>query len=123
MPPPGKGGGVTETELTAERVAHNNAVFREANERIHGAVKAYDIGGLLPFLCECPDPTCTAIIRMPLETYEAIRAVPTHFINGAGHLDSAHAWSNVIERRDGYEIVEKTGRAAEIAIERDPRSG
>ena len=114
---------MTQTELTAERVAHNNAIFREANERIHGAAEAYDIQGLLPFLCECPDPTCTTIIRMPLEAYEAIRAVPTHFINGSGHPDSSHAWSNVIERRDGYEIVEKTGRAAEIAIERDPRSG
>ena len=112
-----------QAAITAERMAHNNAVFREANERIHGAAAAYDLDGLLPFLCECPDPTCTAIIPMPLEAYEAIRAVPTHFINGVGHPDSSHAWATVIEQREGYEIVERTGRAAEITTQRDPRSG
>ena len=56
---------MAETDLTAERVAHNNAVFREANERIQGAAEAYGLDGFLPFLCECPDPTCTTIVEMP----------------------------------------------------------
>jgi hypothetical protein len=114
---------VTDDDATAERVGHNNAVFRNANERIHGAAAAYSADGLVPFLCECPDPTCTRVIPMPMADYEAVRSAPRRFINALGHPDSAHQWSTVVERRDSYEIVEKTGIAARVAEAMDPKSG
>src|SRR4051794_37329338 len=46
--------------VQAERVARNNATFREANEGI--AAKAQQLGldaELIPFLCECVDERCT----------------------------------------------------------------
>jgi hypothetical protein len=114
---------VTDKDATAERVGHNNAVFRNANERIQGAAAAYAVDGLVPFLCECPDPTCTKLVRMPLDDYEAVRSTPTRFINALGHADSPDEWSTVVARRDSYEIVEKTGVAARVAEALDPRSG
>ena len=114
---------MADKDATAERVGHNNAVFRNANERIQGAAAAYAADGLVPFLCECPDPSCTKLVRMPLADYEAVRSASTRFINALGHPDSAHEWSTVVERRDSYEIVEKTGAAARVAEAMDPRSG
>jgi hypothetical protein len=114
---------VTDDDATAKRVGHNNAVFRDANERIHGAAEAYSVDELVPFLCECPDPTCTKIVRMPLVDYEFVRAAPTRFINAIGHPDSSHRWSTVVDRRDSYEVIEKTGAAATVAESLDPRSG
>lgn len=59
---------------------------------------------------------------MSLADYEAVRSTPTRFINAVGHPDSAHEWSTVVERRDSYEIVEKTGVAGRVAEALDPRS-
>lgn len=113
---------MTETQTTAERVARNDAIFREANEGIGAAAQEYSIEGPLPFICECAEPTCQEIVRLDLAAYEAIRAVPTHFINAPGHDSAAGPWAEVVEPRDGYDLVEKVGRAAEIAEELDPRS-
>jgi hypothetical protein len=113
---------VTETQTTAERVGRNDAIFREANEGIQNAAREYSIDGALPFICECALPTCQEIVRLDLAAYEAIRAVPTHFLNAPGHVKAAEGWATVVESRDGYDVVEKIGRAADVAKELDPRS-
>jgi hypothetical protein len=113
---------VAETQTTAERVARNDVIFREANEGIQSAAREYSIDGSLPFICECPVPTCHEIVRLDLAAYEAIRAVPTHFLNAPGHYEAAEGWARLVESRDGYDLVEKVGRAADLAEELDPRS-
>jgi hypothetical protein len=113
---------VTQTQLTAERVARNQATFREANEGIEAAAQRYDIEGRVPFICECSEPGCVEILRLQLAEYEAVRATPTHFISAPGHYRAAEGWADVIERRDGYEIVEKVGEAGSVAEALDPRS-
>jgi hypothetical protein len=113
---------VTQTELTAERVAKNDAIFREANEGIEEAARRYSIGGGIPFLCECAEPRCMEILRLELAEYEAIRATPTYFINAPGHHTAAQGWETVVERRDGYDVVEKVGRAAGVVEALDPRA-
>ncbi len=105
-----------------ERVARNDAIFREANESIGDAAREYGVQGPVPFICECADSGCTAIIRLTLEEYERVRAQPTLFINARGHRAAAGAHVDVAEERDGYEVVKKLGEAAEVAEELDTRS-
>ena len=113
---------MARSELTAERVAKNNAIFRNANEGIQTAARRYSIDGGVPFLCECADATCMEILRLELDDYEAIRTTPTHFINAPGHHTADQSWVTVVERRNGYEVVEKIGPAAGVAEALDPRN-
>jgi hypothetical protein len=113
---------MSQIQLTAQRVAQNQARFREANEGIEQAAVEYAVDGSLPFICECSDPECVEILRLKLAEYEAVRAAPTHFIHASGHRRDGEGWGNVIERRDGYEVVEKVGDAAAFAEALDPRS-
>jgi hypothetical protein len=58
------------------RLALNEALFREANERIE--TLADQLGPDVPyeFLCECANADCTFRISLPLSAYENIRADP-----------------------------------------------
>jgi hypothetical protein len=108
-------------EVQEERIATNNATFREANERISAAAGSYGIETPIPFICECSDPSCSGIVRLRLEEYEEVRANSRHFVNIPGHEAASMGAAVVVEQRDGYSIVEKTGRAGEIVDELDER--
>jgi hypothetical protein len=108
-------------ELSAERVAKNDAAFRDANEGIERAAVEHGVTERVPFLCECAEPTCTELVRLSLVDYEAVRAQPRWFINAPGHDAAGGSHVEVVGRRDGYVIVEKVGRAGEIVEELDPR--
>jgi hypothetical protein len=107
-------------DRSAERVALNDATFRNANERIDEKAEELDID-VAPFLCECADESCTALIRMSLSDYEEIRSEPTHFLNVRGHQVTAGPHAAVVAERDGYLIVRKLGVAAQIVTELDER--
>ena len=101
------------------RVVENESIFRDVNERIqHGHVE-FELEGLQDFLCECGDAACTARIRLTRDEYEALRSNPRAFAIVPGHDDPCV--EDVVENRGRYAIVEKVGRGAEIAEERDPR--
>jgi hypothetical protein len=104
--------------LIEERIARNNATFRDANEHIGAAAGAYGIDSPVPFICECADARCSAIVRLTLEQYEEVRADSRHFLNVPGHEDAAE----IVAVRDGYVIVEKLGRAGDIVDALDERS-
>jgi hypothetical protein len=108
-------------ELHAERMAENEAVFRNANERIESRARELDFPHSVPFLCECGDPACHEIVRLRLEAYESVRDEPTHFFVSPGHESVAGASDRVIESRDGFAVVEKVGVAGEVAEARDRR--
>ncbi|HEY1368615.1 MAG TPA: hypothetical protein VGF23_15950 [Gaiellaceae bacterium] len=101
-----------------ERRARNEALFREANERIEEAARAAPADVSL-FLCECSDATCAQAIPVPIAAYEAVRAVPTRFVVAPGHVDGGV--EHVVERHAEYVVVEKDGPAADVAVETDPR--
>lgn len=108
---------------TAERVARNEATFRDANEGIERAAAAYNFDGeLLPFICECAGETCTEVVRVTLDEYEQVRAHPDRFLTAQGHHVNAQGAAKVVAETERYEIVEKKGRAAEVSEELDPRS-
>ena len=104
-----------------ERVAKNEILFRDVNERI------LEIEGdrwrvdPVDFMCECGDMTCMRVVQLSLHDYEQLRADPTHFGVIPGH--ELPDVERVVERHDHYFVVEKEGRVirrrAELA---DPRT-
>ncbi len=113
---------MSQTETIAERVGRNDAIFREANESIVAAAQEHAVDEPVPFICECAEPGCTELVRLGFADYESVRSDPTLFINAPGHVVAGQGWARVVEHRDGYDIVEKVGRAAEVAEELDPRA-
>jgi hypothetical protein len=107
-------------DRTAERVAKNDAIFRDANERI---ARRAVVAGMdkIPFLCECANERCTTILRLTIDEYEAVRAVGRRFFAAPGHEESAEGYATVVAQKDGYVVVEKVGDAAVIAERLDPR--
>jgi hypothetical protein len=110
--------------LSAERVARNDAAFREANENINDVAKSFDLDDeqVLPVICECADASCSEIVQLTPAEYETVRREPTHFINAHGHSRNAGPWAQVIQQSERYSVVEKVGQAAEIVAELDPRT-
>ena len=103
-------------QRSAERVAFNDDIFRKANEKTHGHAEAVLEDGADPFpvICECAEETCTEVLRVPQREYERARSNPLLFFNAAGHDAAGGRWVEVVERHEGYVVVEKQGRAAEI---------
>jgi hypothetical protein len=108
-------------DLSAERVALNDATFRNANEKIEDKAESLEIDPV-PFLCECADVTCTEVVRLSLGDYEDIRSDPTHFLNVPGHEVAAGPHGRVVAEREGYVIVQKIGLAGEIVTDLDERA-
>jgi hypothetical protein len=110
-------GSAESTEgFSVERIARNDVIFREANERIGETAEELGAGMSIPFLCECADENCRDV-RLTMAEYRDLRSNPRHFVNTPGHEASAHGWAQVIARTDGHVTVAKIGRAGEIAEE------
>jgi hypothetical protein len=103
------------------RLAHNESLFRRANERISAhADQRPDVGPGTPiaFYCECANADCTERVTMTELEYEALRIDPTHFAVVEGHelIDL----ERVVQRTGDHLVVEKTGEAARSAIAEQP---
>jgi hypothetical protein len=109
-----EGDGVPD-RLTEERIARNDATFREANERIEAVAEENALSEPVPFICECAELRCTELVRLPLDEYRYVRSNPRWFINVPGHEVEMRGAGIVVEERDEYLVVEKTGHAGEIA--------
>ena len=107
--------------MDADQVARNDAIYRDANERIKRAAEDYDVSGPLPFICECADPECRRVVLLTMAEYEEIRAYPTHFLNLPGHAEGALEHAEIVRKADDYIVVEKVGQAGEVVEELDPR--
>jgi hypothetical protein len=103
------------------RIAMNEAVFRDVNERINDVAQSFDLGPQpLDLICECGNAECVKRIRLTKQEYEEVRADPRHFAVAPGH--AAPDVDEVIARRDGYDVVSKNeGEPEKIARETDPR--
>jgi hypothetical protein len=110
---------MTERE---ERIARNEALFRDLNERLKEITESLTAGdnhNTLELFCECGTLDCMEKIRVPVQTYERVRAVPERFLVAPGHdhLDV----ERVVERLEKYWLVEKHEEEAEIARQTNPR--
>jgi hypothetical protein len=108
-------------DISAERVAKNDAAFRAANEQIRQRAKETGEPARIPFLCECAREDCTEIVWLAPQDYESIRASPLCFFNARGHDRYGGDAVEVVREEAGYVVVEKQGRAAEVVEELDPR--
>ena len=101
-----------------QRIAANEALFRDVNERIADA----DVSQTSPLeiICECGDADCLERIAVSRAEYERARSDATLFIAKSGHIkaDVEH----VVAEHGDHQLVRKTGDAAAVAEERDPRS-
>jgi hypothetical protein len=103
------------------RVAENEAIFREVNERIESL--SHDLRGTgrtLQIVCECGDTGCIERIAVPAGRYEDVRGHPARFLLVTGHEQLEV--EQVVSVFGAYEIVEKTAPAGrEVAAATDPR--
>lgn len=107
--------------MDAEQVARNDAIYRDANERIERAAVEYEVTGAVPFICECADPECRGVVLLTLREYEEIRASATRFFSLPGHEAAEVGHLRTVRSAPGYVVVEKTGLAGDIVEELDPR--
>jgi hypothetical protein len=108
-----------------ERVARNEALFREFNERVEDMAESFDLRDegdslRIGFVCECGNLDCLDRLEVTRAAYEEVRSDPRRFVVAPGHEDMSIA--RVMNHGDGYLVVEKVEDAAEVAIEHDPRS-
>ena len=106
-----------------ERLAKNEIVFRDVNERIEKMVLGHqalrerrDLG----FLCECSNVDCTLRLLLTLTEYEQARSDSTQFVVALGH--ELPEIEQVVFVADTYQLVRKQGSAAAVAEASDPRS-
>lgn len=100
------------------RIAKNESLFRATNEAIELEAEALGVGAdPVPFVCECPDPSCTEIVELTLVEYEDVRTGPSRFFVLPGHQALAVQANAavVVEERDGVVIADKIGIAGEVA--------
>jgi hypothetical protein len=108
-----------------ERVARNEALFREFNERVEDMAETFDPRDegdslRIGFVCECGNLDCLERLDLTRAAYEEVRSDARRFVVAPGHEDMHIA--RVVAREEGYLVVEKIAEAAEVAIEHDPRS-
>ncbi len=105
-----------------ERIASNQAALRTADEGVYGWPETREKarrGEKLQLLCECARRACAAEVRLTAAEYEAVRADARRFVLAPGHnLPEAE---NVVERFDGYLVVEKNEMVKELVERTDPR--
>ena len=102
----------------SRRRAHNEAVFRDVNERIATLGVAHR-RRQLEIVCECANLGCSQPIPLSLVEYEEARRDPRTFILARGHNDPQ--LEVVLADRRAYLLVQKTGDAAVEAVMTDPR--
>lgn len=103
--------------LSIQRLARNQALFREVNERLKETQTA--TVSLQECVCECSDAACTKSLAVATGEYEAVRKNARHFLVARGH--ELPEVERVVEDNERYLVVEKTVETGFVA-ETDPRS-
>ena len=105
-----------------ERIGLNEAVFREVNERIEELAEGFGLASQpLDLVCECGDGSCLRRITMTHAEYEELRSDSHRFAVYPGH--ESPDLERVVDRREGYDIVQKEqGVPEQIAERTDPRA-
>lgn len=86
-----------------ERLAENELLFRQVNERIIELGEQW--GSELDLVCECANKNCARVIVVGVEEYERVRENAARFIVLPGH--EVVAIEAVVETTASYLVVEK----------------
>jgi hypothetical protein len=108
-----------EEELQ-QRIAGNEAVFRQVNEALRGGQWPGEEDTPIAFRCECGQLGCSRLIELTVDDYERVRAHARRFLLARDH--EIPAAETVIETHQRYIVVEKVGEAGRVAEATDPRS-
>jgi hypothetical protein len=108
-----------EAEERKQRIARNETIFREVNERIE------EVSGSAPrehveFLCECGDRGCAEVIALTRREYESLRADPVLFAVLPGH--QIPEVEVVVAENERFLTVRKLPEEQGVARETDPRA-
>jgi hypothetical protein len=102
------------------RMAQNEALFREVNERVRDVATTLGDDGRYEYFCECANKDCTFHVPLALAEYEAIRSDPHQFFVLPGHMTPEV--EVIVLETETYTVVRKTGDAGRYVEELDPRS-
>ena len=100
-------------EERERRIAENEAYWRQVNE-----LSPPEPGILNLMFCECGRLDCRERVAMTVAEYEAVRSRATTFAISPGH--AIPDVESVIETTERFQVVEKEGEAARVAIETEP---
>ena len=100
-------------------MARNESAVRKVNEGIDAGRGLTEVERVLTFVCECGRLGCTQLIELSVTEYEHVRSSGRRFVVLADHVDEDS--EEVVDRADGWVVVEKTGAAGEAAERLDPR--
>lgn len=103
-----------------ERIASNEARFREVNNAISRGQWPGEGGATAGFRCECGALGCNRVIELAPDEYERIRSHPRRFIVLPGHQHTKV--EKVVETKPTYLVVEKFEDVGEQAEDADPGS-
>ena len=101
------------------RLAQNEALFREVNERVDAV--AHQLGPDVPYeyLCECANADCTYRIPLSRSEYEAVRADGTQFVVLPLHYTPEI--EELVVEQETHWVVRKTGEAGDFVEDLNPR--
>jgi hypothetical protein len=105
--------------MPSDSLARNEALYRAVNERIEAVSQTVPGNEPIEFLCECDRADCRDNVTLTRTEYEAVRAVPTHFIVLPNHQDARI--EHIALANDRFLVIEKEGKAALRAEASDPR--
>jgi hypothetical protein len=107
------------------RLATNEALYREVNERIHEVGETLQVlpdGQLLDFRCECGSSECESAVSMTAAEYEHVRSDNDRFAVVPGHENEEI--ERVMERTGRYAVVDKRPEAEPyVGADGKPDSG
>jgi hypothetical protein len=102
---------------TAARVARNESLYREVNERILELEESFGERdaehALASFVCECAATGCATRVELGLDEYRLARAKPERFLVAPDHVHLD--FERVVLTTDRFWLIEKFGEAGEIA--------
>jgi hypothetical protein len=87
-----------------ERLARNEVLFREVNDRI-AELGPGNPDGDFHIVCECATTGCQERLLVPITGYERIREHPRRFFVVPGH--TIEDVEDVVERHGSFDVVEK----------------
>jgi hypothetical protein len=103
------------------RLAENEALFREVNERIAQIAEQWGSNDdHFNFVCECSHADCAAQLELSRTAYEQVRAHPARFVLAKGH--EVLEVDAVMDTLGSYVIVEKIEGAEGVARATDQRT-
>ena len=104
-----------------ERIARNEASFREINERLSNGLRQLpDNPELLEFICECGNPRCEQHVQLTLSEFEQIREDSRRFVIVPGHIIPDA--ERLVASNDRFDVVEKLGEAINLTDAADRRT-